>query len=80
MSSQNSPYVDINNVYNQTLEKRDEDDKVKYGASEVELYFYLPEYNEMLGILDDYAGRILDVYNIHFLIDFESQTLCNQIF
>lgn len=80
MSSQNSPYVDINNVYNQTLEKRDEDDKVKYGPSEVELYFYLPEYNEMLGILDDYAGRILDVYNIHFLIDFESQTLCNQIF
>jgi hypothetical protein len=30
---------------------------MRHQISEVELYYYLPEYNEMLGTLNDYAGN-----------------------
>ena len=71
MRPTSTPHVDLNAVYGHQSEGQVRAHasvdltSAKNRISEVELYFYMPDYHEMLGTLNDYSGRLHNL--IHFI-------------
>ena len=70
--AQIQPNLDLNNA------NRNNAPDMRNHVSEVELYYYLPEYHEMLGTLNDYAGnrRIVEYVGYYSSISKYACCLC----